>query len=352
MMNILGPLWNTIPDFWTMIWQNNIRKIIMLINLVKTGMLRYATCFYWPDGEMPREFGNLILTLQSEKERPDYVSRQISIEDKMTKEKRTVYQYHFTAWPDNILPDPIYLALFHKHVMTDHSDVEKGKILVHCKAGIGLTGMYIGLDALYEEGCVTGCVDIVKFVKKMRQSRKNMVHIPSYPKFVQYLTTQLPLPDTKIDFRNMVWNRHSSTIVMFINEPTEAELVYAAKDHTFSCGYFTMKITRRENEEYDITDYPKLSVLCKLMNMKSTRVSMSHNAVTVVSCDGAKNYGLFCTFSNAVFSMTIDDNADIYLLTRLIQLRRPEVLAHFEEYRLCYEALNFYLESLNVKNNV
>ncbi|XP_052064146.1 receptor-type tyrosine-protein phosphatase mu-like [Mytilus californianus] len=476
-----GPLKHTFTDFWAMIWQNNTRKIIMLTNLMEVAKVKCDK--YWPEGGKPMALGNLILTLQSEKERAAYVTREISVEDKKTKEKRNIIQYHFTAWPDHGTPDPLYLVLFHKHVISDHSDVESGKLLVHCSAGIGRTGTYIGLDALYEEGRVTGCVDIVKFVKKMRYSRMNMVQTPeqyvclhyalleaftmkdtnigkeefgkiwreiqsdkqpinhqklykefkmleaktsehgkseytaatspenmeknrnktiipsdnnrlflttydkgrtdyinavqapSYTKFVGYLMTQLPLPETKIDFWTMIRDHNSSTIVMFINEQTEAELVYATSDDTFSCGSFTMKITRRENDGSDISSctvvmsrkdekskeiviyyavcsgYPKPSVLCKLVNLISTRVSMSHDAVTVVSGDGAKSCGLFCTFSNAVSSMTIDDNADIFQLARLLQLRRPEFFADFDEYRLCYEALNFYLESSNVYAN-
>ncbi|VDI83351.1 Hypothetical predicted protein [Mytilus galloprovincialis] len=476
-----GPFKHTFTDFWAMIWQNNSRKIIMLTNLMEVAKVKCDK--YWPEGGKPIVLGRLIITLQTEKERAAYVTREISVEDKKTKEKRNIIQYHFTAWPDHGTPDPLYLVLFHKHVISDHSDVESGKLLVHCSAGIGRTGTYIGLDALYEEGRVTGCVDIVKFVKKMRYSRMNMVQTPdqyvclhyalleaftmtdtkigkdqfgtiwreididkqpinhqklykefkmleakksehgkseytaavspenieknrnksvipsdnnrlflttydkgrtdyinavqapSYTKFVGYLTTQLPLPDTKMDFWTMIRDHSSSTVVMFINEQTEAEFVYATSEDTFSCGSFTMKITKREKVEFDIlsctvvlsrkdeksreiviycavcSGYPKPSVLCKLVNMISTRVSMSHDAVTVVSGDGAKNCGLFCTFANAVSSMTIDDNADIFQLARLLQLRRPEFFADFDEYRLCYEALNFYLESTNVYAN-
>ncbi|XP_063399772.1 receptor-type tyrosine-protein phosphatase gamma-like [Mytilus trossulus] len=476
-----GPLKHTFTDFWAMIWQNNTRKIIMLTNLIEVNKVKCDK--YWPEGGKPMVLGNLILTLQSEKERAAYVTRQMSVEDKKTKEKRNIIQYHFTAWPDHGTPDPLYLVLFHRHVISDHSEVESGKLLVHCSAGIGRTGTYIGLDALKEEGGVTGCVDIVKFVKKMRYSRMNMVQTPdqyvclhyalleaftmkdtkigkdefgtiwreiqsdkqpmnhqklykefkmleakksehgksehtaavspenieknrnksvipsdnnrlflttydrgrtdyinavqapSYTKFVGYLTTQLPLPDTKIDFWTMIRDHNSSTVVMFINEQTEAEFVYAPLEDTFSCGSFTMKITKREKVEFDIlsctvvfsrkdeksreiviycavcSGYPKPNVLCKLVNMISTRVSMSHDAVTVVSGDGAKTCGLFCTFANAVSSMTIDDNADIFQLARLLQLRRPEFFSDFDEYRLCYEALNFYLESTNVYAN-
>ncbi|CAG2233615.1 unnamed protein product [Mytilus edulis] len=189
---------------------------------------------------------------------------------------------------------------------------------------------------------------------KGRTDYINAVQAPaSYTKFVGYLTTQLPLPDTKIDFWTMIRDHNSSTVVMFISEQTEAEFVYATSEDTFSCGTFTIKTRKREKVEFDIlsctivfsrkdeksreiviycavcSGYPKPSVLCKLVNMISTRVSMSHDAVTVVSSDGAKNCGLFCTFANAVSSITIDDNAHIFQLARLLQLRRPEYFADF-----------------------
>jgi len=45
-------------------------------------------------------------------------------------------------------------------------------------AGIGRTGTYIALDALLEEGCTTGYVNIAKFLMKMRYSRMNMMQTP------------------------------------------------------------------------------------------------------------------------------------------------------------------------------
>ncbi|XP_052065715.1 receptor-type tyrosine-protein phosphatase gamma-like [Mytilus californianus] len=477
-----GPLKNTINDHWRMIWQNNTRKIIMLTNLVE-GTKRKCER-YWPGGK-PMTYGYLVLTLLTEKERAAYITREIEVEDQTTKEKRCITQYHFTAWPDHGTPDPLYLVLFHKHVISDHTSTENnGPILVHCSAGIGRTGTYIGLDALYEEGRDTGFVDVVKFVEKMRYSRMNMVQTPgqyvclhyalleaftmedtnvgkkkfgtiwqeiledkgpvnrrrlheefemlkakkseqekaeyvaakspenveknrnksiipsdknrlflisykkgrtdyinavqapSYTKFVGYLTTQLPLPDTKVDFWTMVGDHNSSTIVVFLNDPAEADLVYSTSKDSFTCGKYSLRLTSREQEDLDVTSckvilskkddkareialyfavtkgLPDPQVLCKLVNRISTRVSMSNDPVTVVSGDGAKICGVFCAFVNAVSSMTIDRNANIFQLARLLQLRRSEFFADFEEYRLCYEALNFYLVSSNVYENI
>ena len=42
-------------------------------------------------------------------------------------------------------------------------------------AGIGRTGTYIALDALYENGQETGFVDVNEFTEMMRQNRMNMI---------------------------------------------------------------------------------------------------------------------------------------------------------------------------------
>ena len=46
---------------------------------------------------------------------------------------------------------------------------------VFYSAGVGRTGTYIALDALYREGRNTGAVNVVEFVKKMRNNRVSMV---------------------------------------------------------------------------------------------------------------------------------------------------------------------------------
>ncbi|CAG2218792.1 Tyrosine-protein phosphatase 1,Tyrosine-protein phosphatase non-receptor type 13,Tyrosine-protein phosphatase non-receptor type 7 [Mytilus edulis] len=454
-----GPIKPTVADHWKMIWQENVYQIVMLTNLVEGIKIKCEQ--YWPSGGKQMVLGNLIIRLNVEKERTAYVTREITIEDKKTSKKRKVTQYHFTAWPDHGTPDPLYLVLFHRHVMSDTKAGHSGPLLVHCSAGIGRTGTYIALDALLEEGRTTGFLDIFKYLKKMRYSRMNMiqtanqyvclhytlleaftmkdtkirkdkfsevwmsistdnrpvnhqrldeefkmlnakkdeqnqtqhnaamsttnlaknrnkdvlpmddkrvylvsygkgrsdyinaVQVPSYTKFVGYITTQLPLPDTKVDFWTMIRDHISSTIVLIINNKKEADLVYSQSEDNVTIGEFNIKISARRVEENDITEativlskkddkprpivlfqvicksIPDPAVLCKLADLISTRATMSNDPITVVSSDGAKNCGLFCAFTNAVSSMQIDNNADIFQLVRLLQLRRPEFFTDF-----------------------
>ena len=46
---------------------------------------------------------------------------------------------------------------------------------IYTSAGIGRTGTYIALDALYENGQETGFVDVKEFTEMMRQNRMNMI---------------------------------------------------------------------------------------------------------------------------------------------------------------------------------
>ncbi|KAJ8321776.1 hypothetical protein KUTeg_000247 [Tegillarca granosa] len=124
-----GPRQNTIDDFWRMIWQIKCGKIVMLTNLIENGK---------------------------------------------TGEIRNINHFHFTAWPDHGTPDPIQLMLFHRRYMEIESD-QSGPPVIHCSAGIGRTGTFIALDALYKEGQKTREIDVYRYVHIMRENRMNMI---------------------------------------------------------------------------------------------------------------------------------------------------------------------------------
>jgi len=54
----------------------------------------------------------------------------------------------------------------------------------------------------------------------------------SYTKFVGYLATQLPLPDTKVDFWTMIRDHSSSTIVLILNDNKEVHIHKQFTKHT------------------------------------------------------------------------------------------------------------------------
>lgn len=46
---------------------------------------------------------------------------------------------------------------------------------IHFSAGVGRTGTYIALDALYREGERTGKINVPMYVRTMRKDRMNMI---------------------------------------------------------------------------------------------------------------------------------------------------------------------------------
>ncbi|XP_061191084.1 receptor-type tyrosine-protein phosphatase T-like [Saccostrea echinata] len=179
-----GPRKNTVTDFWSMIWQENAHQIVTLTNL-KEG--KQSKCVrYWPDLHQTSTFGVISLSLDEEESYANYKIRKFSVTNKGTS--RIVTQYHYTAWPDHGIPEPLCLVLFHDHVTRTIDQQNSGPILVHCSAGIGPTGTYIAIDALYKAGKTNKKINIAEYVKKMRENRMNMVQT-----YEQYMTIFLAL---------------------------------------------------------------------------------------------------------------------------------------------------------------
>jgi protein tyrosine phosphatase len=74
---------------------------------------------------------------------------------------------------------------------------KRSPILVHCSAGVGRSGVYIGLDILLNKLEAESIIDVYETVQNLRKARPNMVQkyvfiiLPSfvpYSSYEQYLT--------------------------------------------------------------------------------------------------------------------------------------------------------------------
>ncbi|XP_052105234.1 receptor-type tyrosine-protein phosphatase alpha-like [Mytilus californianus] len=194
-----GPKSNTVRDFWHMIWQENVGKIVMVTQL-KEG--RREKCIqYWPVAvNDPMVVENYRLTMTKEKEHTLYVYRLITISNNIdtNKRERKVHQYHFTQWPDHGVPDSIKLVHFYRKVKRDHCDAN-GPMVVHCSAGLGRTGTFIAIDAIYQHGKKVGYVDIMEYVQMMRKDRMNMIQThEQYETVFEALLELFTVPETTI----------------------------------------------------------------------------------------------------------------------------------------------------------
>ncbi|XP_061180746.1 uncharacterized protein LOC133189382 isoform X2 [Saccostrea echinata] len=168
-----GPRKNTVQDFWAMIWQENIYVIVMVTKLIEGSKIKCEQ--YWPGQGDQMTSGQFCLQLMSQKDYANYTQRVINITNKKTNVVKTVIQVQFMAWPDHGTPSPIELLVFYRHVMRLRQRYPESLLAVHCSAGIGRTGTFIALDALYKHGLKEGNIDVVEYVKIMREDRMNMI---------------------------------------------------------------------------------------------------------------------------------------------------------------------------------
>ncbi|KAG7167035.1 Receptor-type tyrosine-protein phosphatase mu-like [Homarus americanus] len=94
------------------------------------------------------------------------------------EQKRMVKQYHFTAWPDFGAPKHVTDLLDFMADIRSTMPTNGDHLLVHCSAGVGRTGTFIGLWNLIDEAdadTTTEYVNIKQTVMKMRKRRPIMV---------------------------------------------------------------------------------------------------------------------------------------------------------------------------------
>lgn len=169
-----GPLKNTMDDFWRMIWEKNVKTIVMI---EEQGKENEPTCErYWHETE-PAEYGHVTVSLLNSCIMTDWTVREFIIwsTDQECTEKRDIFQYHFTSWPDHYVPrDTAAFLMFH-HKLKSALSVDPGPIVVHCSAGVGRTGSFIAIDSLMEQMETEKAVDVYGFVARMRKQRNYMV---------------------------------------------------------------------------------------------------------------------------------------------------------------------------------
>ena len=75
-MNFVGPLPNTVTDFWWLVWQERVHVVAMVTNTVERGQHKCEQ--YWPD-DGTKEYGLFKVTLADQQVFADYTIRQLFV---------------------------------------------------------------------------------------------------------------------------------------------------------------------------------------------------------------------------------------------------------------------------------
>ncbi|XP_076075661.1 receptor-type tyrosine-protein phosphatase T-like [Mytilus galloprovincialis] len=182
-----------------MIWQENVGKVVMVTQLVENKKIKCER--YWPETvNEPLVVNDYIVTMKEEREHTVYVYRLLTVLNKqlLREQVREIHHFHFTEWPDHGVPDSIKVVNFYRKVKSKTCS-QLGPIVVHCSAGIGRTGTFIAIDALYENGTKVGYINVMECIQMMRKDRMNMVQTyEQYEAIFEALLELFTVPDTSI----------------------------------------------------------------------------------------------------------------------------------------------------------
>ncbi|XP_059168898.1 uncharacterized protein LOC131950689 [Physella acuta] len=164
-----GPNKIILEDFLRMIWEQKSEKVVMLTNLIEEGKQKCEQ--YWPD-ENAAKFGEIEVRLINKQVFADYTVRKLELW-MVGEASHPLTHFHFTSWPDKTVPStPWSLVDFHQRVF---STPASKAIVVHCSAGVGRTGTFIGLHNVIKQAEATQTVDFYTTLKSLREDRVYMI---------------------------------------------------------------------------------------------------------------------------------------------------------------------------------
>ncbi|XP_050457004.1 tyrosine-protein phosphatase 99A isoform X3 [Cataglyphis hispanica] len=260
-----GPLPPTFDGFWRMVWEQRVSIVVMITNLVERG--RRKCDMYWPK-EGTETYGYIQVTLVKEDIMATYTIRTLQIRHlKQIKKKkngtnmgeRTIWQYHYTSWPDHGVPDHPLPVLSFIRKSSNANPPEAGPIVVHCSAGVGRTGTYIVIDAMLKQAKAKNEINVFGFLKHIRTQRNFLVQTEEQYIFIHdALQEAIESGETNINSNNLM--KHIQDMLCPSNNKTDAwnnieaqyKLVTSWKPKDFNLVSATKTCNIHKNRNMDI----------------------------------------------------------------------------------------------------
>ncbi|XP_077967373.1 uncharacterized protein LOC120342430 [Styela clava] len=285
-----GPLPTTVDDFWLMVVEQECKVIVMLAKCFEAGKKKCQK--YWPDYGITSSFGVVKVFNSEEVKYSGFVRRIFQVETNDGNIAMEVLQYQYVNWPDHDIPfTTSNLVRMHKLVIQCSEEFgDDTPMIVHCSAGAGRTGTFIGYDYLLEEGRDTGNVDVLQCVLKMRSQRVDMIQNSD-----QYILL------------------HKLILENYLFKNTD----YNAQD----IGHKFQEITSHEKRREFRDEFEKLSILeplkcSKLIgrryenrryNISDDVIPYDHNAVVLIMCNNEARV----PYVNASWIETYDESTSM-----------------------------------------
>ncbi|TKR64794.1 hypothetical protein L596_025275 [Steinernema carpocapsae] len=167
-----APMKETSEDFWAMTMQERSTVIVMLCNTWEFGQEKCTQ--YWPDREEQQETHGVV-TVKNLGMPPSGIDDIIHsiLEVEMSGQKTVVHHFRWSDWPDHSAPmSPVPLVELLK--MTK-ARCNNRPVVVHCSAGIGRTGTFVGVDYANEKLRTAPETTMLQIFKEIRGFRLQSV---------------------------------------------------------------------------------------------------------------------------------------------------------------------------------
>uniref|UniRef100_A0A0K0EUI4 Uncharacterized protein n=1 Tax=Strongyloides venezuelensis TaxID=75913 RepID=A0A0K0EUI4_STRVS len=168
-----GPLPHTIEDFLLMCWQEDSKVIIMLCELEEDNSEKCSK--YWPDVKSTMTFGKIRVYNEREDARKYEGITIRTLKIYLGDSTKVMIQYHLKTWPDHLVPpsSSIIVTLLREAQLIS----SRNPIVVHCSAGIGRTGTFIGIHYASErfKNQSSGEIILLDVIREIRTQRLHSV---------------------------------------------------------------------------------------------------------------------------------------------------------------------------------
>ncbi|XP_073675235.1 tyrosine-protein phosphatase non-receptor type 18 [Garra rufa] len=186
-----GPLSSTVVDFWRMVWQHNVKVIIMACREIEMGKKKCEV--YWASTTDTSIFGPFIVsTVEESRPNEEVIVRTLVV--KYCDETRKVSHFQYTAWPDHGIPDMPDGILGMMELARQKQGNQTDPVVIHCSAGCGRTGVICAVDfvndlLLTEQ--IQEDFNILDLVLDLRRQRPSAVQTKEQYAFLFHTVAQM-----------------------------------------------------------------------------------------------------------------------------------------------------------------
>ncbi|XP_014790249.1 receptor-type tyrosine-protein phosphatase delta [Octopus bimaculoides] len=172
------PMKETLGDFWQLIYEYNVRTIVMMDNNVKNDTcvsywkMSTGGSTLWSTEHFDVEIGNRIVDYDSILEQ---FQLKVTKPGKESVRKIRLYRYQKWKGPNFVPVCRDYILYLIQHVAEWQSTNNHKPIVVHCKDGATNSGLFCVADVLIEKMKCDNFVDVYHTVKHMKRRRPEII---------------------------------------------------------------------------------------------------------------------------------------------------------------------------------